>query len=82
MIGIIGYGRFGELAAKYLAADTDVFVNSSRKELPGVDDLRIHLASLEEVCRQKIVIPAVPISAFKKYIGTDCTAAELRRACR
>ena len=68
MIGIIGYGRFGELAAKYLAADTDVFVNSSRKELPGVDDLRIHLASLEEVCRQKIVIPAVPISAFKNTL--------------
>jgi prephenate dehydrogenase len=68
MIGIIGYGRFGELAAKYLAADTDVYVYSSRKELPGVDGLRIHLSSIEEVCRQKIVIPAVPISAFRNTL--------------
>jgi prephenate dehydrogenase len=68
MIGIIGYGRFGELAAKYLAADTDVYVYSSRKELPGVNDLQIHLSSMEEVCRQKIVIPAVPISVFRNTL--------------
>ena len=65
MIGIIGYGRFGELAARYLAEDADVFVYTSRKKLPAVKGLRIQAAALETVCRQKIVIPTVPISVFK-----------------
>jgi prephenate dehydrogenase len=65
MIGIIGYGRFGELAARYLAEDEDVFVYTSRKVLPDVNGLNIQAATLETVCRQKIVIPTVPISVFR-----------------
>ena len=68
MIGIIGYGRFGELAARYLAEDAEVFVHTSRKVLPNVNGLNIRVAPLETVCRQKIVIPTVPISVFEETL--------------
>ena len=68
MIGIIGYGRFGQLAARYLSRDTDIFV-CSRKQVPVDNSLpRVHPADLNEVCRQQIVIPAVPISSFQDML--------------
>ena len=68
MIGIIGYGRFGRLAAGYLSRDTDVFV-CSRKKIALESSLpRVHPTDFSEVCRQKIVIPAVPISSFQEML--------------
>jgi prephenate dehydrogenase len=68
MIGIIGYGRFGELAARYLADDYDVLVCSRRQLILDGVNKRICVADLAEVCRQKIVIPAVPISVFRNKL--------------
>ena len=68
MIGIIGYGRFGQLTARYLSQDTDVFV-CGRREIAIDDDLpRVYPTDLKEVCGQKIVIPAVPISSFQEML--------------
>ena len=68
MIGIIGYGRFGQLAARYLSQDTDVFV-CGRKEIAVDNDLpRVYPTDLKKVCGQKIVIPAVPISSFQDML--------------
>ena len=68
MIGIIGYGRFGQLTARYLSQDADVFV-CGRREIAANGDLpRVHPVDLKEVCRQKIVIPAVPISTFQAML--------------
>ena len=68
MIGIIGYGRFGKLTAKYLSEDFDVKVwtRSAFTIEDGHD--RIQAASLEEVCGEKIVIPTVPISGFQHVL--------------
>jgi len=65
MIGIIGYGRFGKLAARYLADDYDVLICSRRKLILDGDNKRIRTADMVDVCRQKIVVPAVPISVFR-----------------
>lgn len=65
MIGIIGYGRFGKLAARYLAEDFDVRVCGRRKINIDGQPKRIRAATIEEICRQRIVIPAIPISVFK-----------------
>ena len=68
MIGIIGYGRFGQLAARYLSKDADVVV-CGRKKIAADSSLpRVHPADLENVCGQKIVIPAVPISSFREML--------------
>ena len=70
MIGIIGFGRFGKLVAHYLARDLDVYVyNRSDKEAEIVGT-GAQTASFETVCRQKIIIPCVPISTFKDNLKT------------
>lgn len=68
MIGIIGFGRFGKLAARYLAKDFDVFVNTRADKASEINLTGGQAASLEEVCRQDIIIPCVPISIFKDFL--------------
>ncbi len=67
-IGIIGYGRFGRLAAHYLAEDFEVLVcdTASPSSVPAAKNIRA--GSLQEVGTQDIIIPCVPISAFELVI--------------
>ena len=68
MIGIIGFGRFGKLTAQYLSEDCDVYVydivDMSDEILAG----GFNPASLEEVCRQDVVILPVPISELRQTL--------------
>ena len=68
MIGIIGFGRFGELTARYLAEDFEVFVFNRTNKSAGIKKSGARSASLRTVCRQKIVILCVPISALKQVL--------------
>ena len=54
MIGIIGFGRFGQLTARYLAEDFDVFVFNRSNKSAQIQECGAQTASLETVCRQKI----------------------------
>lgn len=67
-IGIIGFGRFGELLAHYLSKDFTVLVSSHSKDAATVAVTGAALASLEETCSCDLVIPAVPISTFEETI--------------
>ena len=69
MIGIIGFGRFGALAARYLSADFEVFVHTRAHKASEISLAGGHSASLEEVCKQDIIIPCVPISVFKDFLN-------------
>ena len=69
MIGIIGYGRFGQLAARYLSRDADVYVCGRKQIAPDPDLPGVHPADLRQVCGQKIVIPAVPISSLQDMLA-------------
>jgi prephenate dehydrogenase len=68
MIGIIGYGRFGKLTARYLAEDFDVAVYHRTDKSDSIGRTGARAASLETVCRQDIVIPCVPISALGEVL--------------
>ena len=68
MIGIIGFGRFGKLAARYLAEDYDVYVHTRADKASEIESIGARPVSLEEVCRQRIVIPCVPISIFRDFL--------------
>jgi len=68
MIGIIGFGRFGKLASRYLAQDFDVFVHTRADKASAISQIGARAASIETVCQQKIVIPCVPISIFKDFL--------------
>ena len=64
MIGILGFGRFGRLMARYLAADFPVSVCDSGKNADRIAAAGAQPATLEEAAGQKILILSVPISAF------------------
>jgi prephenate dehydrogenase len=68
MIGIIGLGRFGKLAARYLAEDFEVLVHHRTDKSSEIRQTGARPASLEEVCRQDVVIPCVPISVFEDFL--------------
>jgi prephenate dehydrogenase len=63
-VGLIGYGRFGRLAARYLARDAKVLV-CDRVRLSGALPAHVRRASLAAVAAQPVVILAVPISAMR-----------------
>ena len=66
MIGIIGYGRFGRLTVQYLSPDFKVVVHTrSTSKEKDIIDAGGRLVPLEEVCRQKLVVLCVPISAMQ-----------------
>jgi len=69
MIGIIGFGRFGKLAAHYLAQDFEVCVHTRSDKASEISRVGARPASLEVVCRQDIVIPCVPISIFRDFLS-------------
>lgn len=63
-IGLIGYGRFGEFAARYLAKRTQVLVFDVKKSRK-FPSRRIRAADLPLVAGQRVVVLAVPISALQ-----------------
>jgi prephenate dehydrogenase len=69
MIGIIGFGRFGKLIARYLAEDFEVLVFNRTDKSEAIKAIGGRAASLSSVCRQNIVIPCVPISALKDVLS-------------
>jgi prephenate dehydrogenase len=68
MIGIIGFGRFGKLASRYLAKDFEVFVHHRTDKSNEIRRTGARVASLEEACSQNVVIPCVPISVLKDFL--------------
>jgi prephenate dehydrogenase len=66
-IGLIGYGRFGRLAARYLAARTRVFVYDTRRVTPR-PGRRIVPSSLAVAASQPVVLLAVPVSSLRAVL--------------
>ena len=64
-IGIIGYGRLGKLLVRYFAKDFPICVFDPKPNSKEIKALGGVPATLEEVCRQEVIIPCVPIAAFE-----------------
>jgi len=64
-IGIIGFGRFGELTTRYLARDFSVAVSTRSDKDATIEACGARPVSFETACRQKIVILCMPISAMR-----------------
>ena len=67
-IGIIGFGRFGRLATRYLAQDCAVVVHSRHSHENEIKALGARQTNIDEVCAQEIVLLCVPISAMQKTL--------------
>lgn len=68
MIGIIGFGRFGKLTARYLVDEYEVAVYHRTDKSVEINRTGARAASLEAVCQQEIVVPCVPISEFQEVL--------------
>lgn len=62
-IAIIGYGRFGALFADILKPFGEIFVLTDKEVEPGIIKIEI-----SQLVGMDLVIPAVPISAFKETL--------------
>jgi prephenate dehydrogenase len=69
MIGIVGFGRFGALTARYLAQDYVVHVSSESRSAAEIAAVGASKASLETVCAQPYVVLCVPISAMRRTLS-------------
>ncbi len=67
-IGIIGFGRFGKLMARYLAEDFKVVVYNRTDKSAAIKEIGANPASLSSVCNQDIVIVSVPISTMQTVL--------------
>jgi prephenate dehydrogenase len=65
MIGIIGFGRFGELTARYLSREFPVVVHSRSSKTAEIRAAGACSGSLKEACDQAMVILCVPISTMQ-----------------
>lgn len=65
-ICIIGYGRFGRLLAEILKGFGQVFVLTSRE---SIEASLVKMTDYSELDQMDLVIPAVPISAFRKVLS-------------
>ena len=67
-IGILGFGRFGQLMCRYLAKDLSVVVYDRRGRSELIKEHGAVAAEISEVCRQDILILAVPISSLEAVL--------------
>ena len=70
MIGIVGFGRFGALAARYLSRDFPVWVYDKGQKGKRIEAAGARGASLEAVCQQRLLLLCVPISAMQQQLRT------------
>lgn len=70
MIGIIGFGRFGELTTRYLAEDFDVAVHTRKDRTRDIRAAGATPVPIEAACNRDIVILCVPISAMESWLET------------
>jgi len=67
-VGLIGHGRFGRLAAWYIATAADVVVHDPRGGGTAAARGRIRRGTLAEAAAQPTVILAVPVSSLRQLL--------------
>jgi prephenate dehydrogenase len=65
-VGLIGYGRFGRLAAAYLRKRAEVLVYERRVSARPARSGRVRAVSLHMAASQPVVLLAVPISSLRQ----------------
>ena len=68
-VGIIGFGRFGQLAAVHLKnAGMNVFVSDIEDKSMQAEKLNVKFVSFNETVSKEFIIICVPISAFEETL--------------
>lgn len=81
-VGLIGYGRFGRLAARYCAREAVVHVYDPEVSVP--DGKRIRRSTVREAASQPVIVLAVPISelrhallSIRKFLRPPCLVIDV-----
>jgi len=69
MIGLIGFGRFGKLAATHLSRAFKIYVYDPEDKAEAIEQAGAEAADFETTCHQKIVLLCMPISAMENTLG-------------
>ncbi len=75
MIGVIGFGRFGRLATRYLSEYFPVFVHDPAAPATAVAAAGGEAVPFDVACRQDAVLLCVPISQLRPVLDAMATAA-------
>ena len=67
-VGIIGFGRFSQLSAKYLKRYFRVYVNDCFNKKIEAKDMGVFFSSFEKCATQDVVLLCVPISEFEDIV--------------
>lgn len=67
-IGIIGFGRFGQLLAKILKGKNEIKVFDKVDKSKSAKRISVCFCDLKEICQQDLIILAVPISEMKHVL--------------
>jgi prephenate dehydrogenase len=67
-VGLIGYGRFGRLAARYIAAEADVIVHDPHGIRHAPPGRRLRRGTFAEAAGQPAVVLAVPVSTLRRIL--------------
>jgi len=67
--GIIGFGRFGQLAGKYLRDVLNICVYDKIDRRTDIEKFGLTKNSLEEVCKKDIIILSMPISSLENVLA-------------
>jgi prephenate dehydrogenase len=67
-IGIVGFGRFGALTARYLSKDFSVVVSTRSDKDAAIKACGARPVDFETACSQAVVILCMPISAMRETL--------------
>ncbi len=68
-IGIIGFGNFGQLLAKLLKDDYEIFVTDKIDKSGAAKEIGVNYVTAGEAASRDIVIFSVPVSALEEALG-------------
>jgi len=76
-LGIVGFGAFGQLAARHLASHFDISAcDPSPNVARTANQLGVRLTSLHAIAQADVVLIAAPVSAFEQVVS------EVALACK
>jgi prephenate dehydrogenase len=81
MIGIVGFGQFGQFAARHLAPFFDVAVCDAVERRHEARQIGVRWGDLETVANRKIVIFAVPLGSFESVLKRAVPALRSDAMC-
>ncbi len=76
-LGIVGFGAFGQLAARHLGQHFETTAyDPSPNFAVAAKQLGVHLSSLRSLSRADVILIAAPVSSFEQVVGKIAVACK------